>query len=233
MSRGAETRTAGCLLFDYGGTLDSDGIAWKERFHTLYRADGLSIAPADFDRLFYRADDALAGTILVDAALEQTVQLLVANLEAGLAQWLFADPGRARRIGGAFLGTTYAMVERNRPALESLQSRYRLGIVSNFYGNLLSVCRGLGISSLFDAVVDSEQLGVRKPDPAIFRAAMEPLGALPGSTFMIGDSLRRDREGARRCGLGFIWIAPAEAHAEAEADHPAIERLDRLEEVLP
>ena len=29
------------LLFDFGGTLDADGVAWKERFYALYRAEGL------------------------------------------------------------------------------------------------------------------------------------------------------------------------------------------------
>ena len=32
------------LLFDFGGTLDADGVAWKERFHTLYRSEGLDMS---------------------------------------------------------------------------------------------------------------------------------------------------------------------------------------------
>ena len=32
------------VLFDFGGTLDADGVAWKERFHALYRAEGLDLA---------------------------------------------------------------------------------------------------------------------------------------------------------------------------------------------
>ncbi|MDB5694275.1 MAG: putative HAD-superfamily hydrolase, subfamily variant 3 [Alphaproteobacteria bacterium] len=233
MSGGGETEAAGCLLFDYGGTLDSDGIAWKERFHALYRAEGLDIPAEAFDRIFYDADDPLVGTLDVEADLEETVRRLVANLERGAAPWLGEDAKRGPRVVERFLEATQAVLRRNIPVLEALASRYRLGIVSNFYGNLEAVCRGLGLDALFGAMADSERVGAGKPDPAIFRAAMEPLGAWPETTIMIGDSLRRDGEGARRSGLGFIWIAPAEAHAQAAGNHPAVASLDGLAGVLP
>ena len=71
-------------------------------------------------------------------------------------------------------------------------------------------------------MVDSHRVGAEKPDPAIFRAALESLHAPPETTVFVGDSLRRDREGARRAGMGFIWIAPQEVWAaEAQASpHP-------------
>ena len=51
------------LLFDFGGTLDSDGVAWKERFHALYRAEGLDMSAEAFAPAFYAADDALVGAL--------------------------------------------------------------------------------------------------------------------------------------------------------------------------
>ncbi len=45
------------LLFDFGGTLDADGVAWKERFHAHYRAEGLTLAPEAFAATFFPADD--------------------------------------------------------------------------------------------------------------------------------------------------------------------------------
>lgn len=219
-----------CLLFDFGGTLDSDGIAWKERFGALYRAEGLDIPEDAFDRVFYDADDPLVGGIDIDADLEETVRRLVDNIEAGLASVLAPDAARGRRVAARFLADTYAALARNRSVLEALGGRYRLGVVSNFYGNLPAVCRGLGLSDLFGVIVDSEQVGVDKPDPAIFRAAMQVFGAEPAATVMIGDSLRRDREGARRCGLGFIWIAPG--GAPVGADYPAVASLHGLTGLL-
>ena len=49
------------LLFDFGGTLDADGVAWKDRFHALYQAEGLVIAAEAFAPAFYAADDPLVG----------------------------------------------------------------------------------------------------------------------------------------------------------------------------
>ena len=51
------------LLFDFGGTLDADGVAWKERFHALYRADGLDLASDAFTPAFYAADAPLVGSL--------------------------------------------------------------------------------------------------------------------------------------------------------------------------
>ena len=41
------------VLFDFGGTLDSDGVAWKERMHRHYRDEGLAMGEEEFARLFY------------------------------------------------------------------------------------------------------------------------------------------------------------------------------------
>ena len=106
-----------------------------------------------------------------------------------------------------------ATFERNQPVLKALSERYQLGIVSNFYGNLEAVCEGAGLCPFFKVMVDSHCVGAEKPDPVIFRAALERLGATPEKTVFIGDSLRRDREGARRmavppenCSNGFGQI---------------------------
>jgi HAD superfamily hydrolase (TIGR01549 family) len=231
MNDSAAPAPGACLLFDYGGTLDSDGVAWKDRFRAIYRAEGVALPDEAFDRLFYDADDALIGTLEVEADLDETVRRLVANIERGMARY-GEDPARQSRVAAAFLEASHATLRRNRPILEALRARYRMAIVSNFYGNLAAVCRGVGFAPLFDAVVDSERVGVGKPEAAIFHAAMEPLGARPEATFMIGDSLRRDGEGAARCGLAFIWIAPVEAHAGAGDAQRAIARLDELAELL-
>ena len=67
--------------------------------------------------------------------------------------------------------------------------------------------------ALFGVMADSQRVGAEKPDPAIFQAALTALQAAPETTVMVGDSLRRDYEGARRSGMGFIWIAPEDVQA--------------------
>ena len=138
---------------------------------------------------------------------------MTVNLESELARRCAGTKSesgsdRGRRIASGFLSDSVATFERNRPILKVLSERFQLGIVSNFYGNLEAVCEGAGLCDFFKVMVDSQCVGAEKPDPAIFRAALERLGATPEKTVLIGNSLRRDREGARRMGMRFIWVAP-------------------------
>jgi HAD superfamily hydrolase (TIGR01509 family) len=233
------------LLFDFGGTLDADGVAWKERFHTLYRAEGLDIAADTFAPIFFAADDPLVGSLSSTAGLSETVTALATNLEAELARrnagedaGTVSEQNRGQRVASRFLFEASATFTRNRPILEALKARYRLGLVSNFYGNLEAVCRSATIAPLFGVMVDSQCVGAEKPDPAIFHVALETLHATPETTVFVGDSLRRDREGARRMGMRFIWIAPqnvqaAETRASAELPiHATVAKLPDLMKIL-
>lgn len=234
------------LLFDFGGTLDADGVAWKERFHTLYRAEGLGIAADAFAPIFFAADDPLVGSLSSTAGLSETVTALATNLEAELTRrgagtedtGAVNEQNRGQRVASRFLFEASAAFTRNRPILEALKARYRLGIVSNFYGNLEAVCRSAAIAPLFGVMVDSQCVGAEKPDPAIFHVALETLRATPETTVFVGDLLRRDREGARRMGMRFIWIAPqnvqtAETRASAEPPiHATVTRLPDLMKIL-
>src|SRR5262249_21801229 len=83
------------LLFDFGGTLDSDGVPWKERFHRLWIAEGETVEPADFDRAFYAADDALVGVLPSSLTLSETAGLLARGLAKELGT---ADPDVAARV---------------------------------------------------------------------------------------------------------------------------------------
>jgi putative hydrolase of the HAD superfamily len=227
------------LLFDFGGTLDADGVAWKERFHAYYQAEGLDMTAQAFTPVFYAADDRMADILPADATLSETAMRLAANIEALLpCLGDRSDGERGRRVAARFLADGSAAFTRNLGLLQALRERYRLGMVANFYGNLRAVCQDAQLASLFAVIVDSRQVGAEKPDRAIFRAALEPLCATPETALMIGDSLRRDREGARRMGMGFIWIAPADMQAAlhrmdgAPPEYPVVERLTELAEIL-
>jgi len=230
------------LLFDFGGTLDADGVPWKERFHALYRAEGLDMAADAFAPVFFAADTPLVGGLSPTADLSRTVHALTANLEVELAHRCNgndatktaieqSNSSRGRRVASRFLSDASAAFARNGPVLKALSEQYQLGIVSNFYGNLEAVCHGAGLTSLFAVMVDSHRVGAEKPDPAIFRAALGALGATPETTVFVGDSLRRDREGARRTGIRFIWIAPQDVQA-AEANLPPKSAVTELRDLM-
>ena len=82
----------------------------------------------------------------------------------------------------------------------------RLAVVSNWDVSLHDVLERTGLRPLVDAVVISAELGVAKPDPAIFRAALDRLGAGPDGALHLGDSLEDDVAGARAAGLEAVLV---------------------------
>ncbi len=85
--------------------------------------------------------------------------------------------------------------------LEQLHARYRLGVVSNFDGRLRMILERFGISKFFAHVVISSEVGADKPDPEIYRRALEWAGVLPNETLHVGDDPVNDWAGAEAAGL--------------------------------
>jgi putative hydrolase of the HAD superfamily len=93
---------------------------------------------------------------------------------------------------------------------ETLQVLRDRGIVLGLITNGTVEMQGrkierLGIAPLFDVIIISEAEGVRKPDPRIFRSALERLQVPASSAVYVGDNPEADIRGARNCGLGAIW----------------------------
>lgn len=218
------------ILFDFGGTLDADGVPWMERFHALYRAEGLDLDADTFARRFRRADDSLLGGLAQDTGFRATVDILTERLDQALPA---GGPARSGRIADRFHHDAETHLARNRPALERLAGRYRLGIVSNFYGNLAAVAEETGIAAHFGVVADSTVVGAEKPDPVIFKAALDGLGVAADHCLFVGDSLRRDRAGADGMGMRFVWIeAPGSARGVSDLPRWRIPGVTELPGVL-
>jgi len=196
------------VLLDFGGTLDADGVHWSPRFHAAYRAEGGTLDLAAFDPIFKMSDQALArlpgiAALGFRAAIETQARLL----SDVLPERDRVNPaGVARRLHADALG----VVRRNRPILERLARRYRLGIVSNFTGNLQPCLEELGLARLFAAVSDSAVVGCSKPDPRIFLGTLATLGARPERAWMVGDNFEADIRGAAALGMRTCWLGPPE-----------------------
>lgn len=204
------------LLFDYGGTLDADGTTWLERFQPIYKEAGLEVPQERFERAFYDADDNLhLRHALKGLDLDQTVRLQVEDVLKTLA------PGRRDLIdpiAGRFVADCRAHFKRLTPALERLAARYRLGVVSNFYGNLEGLLAAEGLGRLFTVVADSGVLGVIKPEPGIFLHAAKAVSASPAECVMVGDSIKRDMAGAAGVGMKKALISIADKTPDAGQD---------------
>ncbi len=221
------------VLFDFGGTIDTDGVHWSEKFWELYEQFGVEVGKAAFEQAFVQTETLLAGSADLSTATfyrtlhrQLTMQFAILKLDG--------ESALLKQMVDAGYREVCTVVARAARLLETLQPHYSLGVVSNFYGNLRVVCKELGIERYFSAIVDSAAIGVRKPDPGIFRAALEPLGVGPADCTMVGDSYDRDIAPAKLLGCATIWLrgrswtAPASTEA---ADH-IITTLDAAGEFL-
>ncbi len=192
------------LLFDFGGTLDSDGEHWLDRFYELYEKAGLDIAREDIKRVFYRADELCCADPGVNALglrplMDHHVRLQFSML--GLE-----NEEALRFMADDFCSRTESVLARNAGILRGLRDRFRMGVISNFYGNVAVLCREAGLSEHLDVILDSVQVGISKPDPDIFRMALEKLDRHPENTIFVGDSYERDVVPAQRMGMKAIWM---------------------------
>jgi putative hydrolase of the HAD superfamily len=88
------------------------------------------------------------------------------------------------------------------PALDALRARgIRLGVVSNWDSRLPDLLRALGLGHRFEVLAVSSLEGVEKPDPRLFRVALQRLGVPPGDAVHVGDRPDVDGEGAVRAGV--------------------------------
>jgi len=219
------------LLFDFGGTLDGAGLTWKTRAFRLYRAAGLVADPAAFDPIFYAADDALVGTVPADLPLAATVRRIFAAVSAGLG---VRDDHLTERLADRFIADARTSLRDSARVLARLAQHHRLGVVSNFYGNLGAVCADAGLTDVLAVIVDSTAVGWTKPDPRIFRHALDALSVSASEAAFVGDSRPRDMEGARAMAMPHVWLVdPAAAPAPPCCPgDPIIRSLDELESVL-
>jgi HAD superfamily hydrolase (TIGR01509 family) len=221
----------GVLLFDFGGTLDADGLHWAPRFYAAYRACGGAVEYSAFELIFRASDRALevqprVRTLGFGAHIEAQAQLLRDRLPDGAG----ID---AARLAARFHAEAVAVVARNRPILERLSARYRLGVVSNFTGNLEPCLRELDLRRYFTVVADSAVVGIAKPDPRIFAGALTQLDASAARAWMVGDNFETDIRPAGALGMRTCWLAPLEQPVpEGAAPTLRIARLPDLEGAL-
>jgi 2-haloalkanoic acid dehalogenase type II len=116
--------------------------------------------------------------------------------------------------------------------LMRLKERYTLAIVTNGPADMaVEKIERLGLAPLFpvERVFVSEQIGWHKPDPRIFAAVLERLGASPAEALFVGDNWTADIAGAMDAGLSAVWLNPA--GVPPATDHKPLAVIKRLEEL--
>ena len=106
------------------------------------------------------------------------------------------------------LGQAAEFPAHHGPLLRALGERSRLAVVSNFdyTPTALDILDRAGVTGLFEAIVVSDEVGWRKPHPAIFAHALERLQVSPSEALFVGDRADIDVVGAQRAGMHAVWI---------------------------
>ena len=101
--------------------------------------------------------------------------------------------------------------------LDYLKPKYHLHLITNGFQEVQHIkLGGSGLEPYFETRTVSEEVGVKKPNPEIFRYALRKAGALPEESLMIGDEMAVDIDGARAAGLDTLLFNPTGATVDGE-----------------
>ena len=209
------------ILFDLDDTLYDLRSYWRGRLHEAIHAVIARYPHFDRDALVRQA---LAEKVYMDklpaflrAQGVDDEQLIAAAHELFRRDWF-------RRL---------VLFDDAAQTLEALRPRFKLGLVTNGPSRTQRPkIEQFQLIDYLDLLIVSEEVGVAKPDPAIFAIALERLGVTASEALFVGDSPEFDLRGAAAAGIPFIWMNPRGEVLPADVGQP-IAVIERLTELLP
>jgi putative hydrolase of the HAD superfamily len=118
------------------------------------------------------------------------------------------------------------------PSLQTLSAAgYTLGVISNSVGTIAEQLGRAGLACHFRFILDSAVVGVEKPDPAIFRMALDQAQVAAGEAIFVGDTYATDVGGAGQAGIRGVLIDRFGCYDDS-VECPRITTLDELVEVV-
>lgn len=199
-------------IFDYGGTLDTRGNHWgRVIWHAYERAD-IPVSWEQYREAYVYAERTLGRNPIVTPTWTFK-KLLDVKLRLQM-EYLFtkgywtADKKLFTTTQLSLLDDLYTQVREvtaeSRQVLE--QINMPMVLVSNFYGNINVVLQEFRMAHLFQKVIESAVVGIRKPDARIFALGIEALQLKPEEVTVVGDSISKDIVPARSLGCHTVWF---------------------------
>lgn len=223
------------VFFDAGGTLLDPHPSFAALFASSCQAMGYDVTDEQVNVVQDRLAPHLT-ELVEEADLPHAPSL---SEEASYAFWTFTyrrflgelgidDEAMTAKLYETFSSTnSYRLYEDVRPALDSIEvAGYRIGLISNFDSWLEKMLIEMEVGHIFDPSVISGMVGVEKPDPEIYRIAVQRAGVEPTRAVHVGDSPRMDIEPSALVGITPILIDRAGRYPAPE--YPRIESLEGL-----
>ena len=137
-----------------------------------------------------------------------------------------------KRVQELSAGMSFALFDDVLPTLKTLnEQKLILGLLTNLDRDMNPICRQLGLEPYIDFVVTSGEVGVDKPKPPIFLAALRQAGVKASEAVHVGDQYKLDVIGARGVGITPILIDRYNLYPEV-TDCPRIHSLTELADYL-
>ena len=218
------------ILIDFGGTIDSDGIHWFNAFSDAYAM--VADVPKELLWDAYVHTERTLGRNPIITPTDTFCKTLQTKI--ALQTEYLQSKGITITAQDTILDNCYNKVVKHistvsKPVLERLG--LPMVLVTNFYGNMHTVLAEFGADHLFKDVVESGVVGVRKPDPEIFRLGVKALGLETAETVMIGDSPDKDIIPAQSIGCKTVWLQGknrSEAQCTPDQTISSLSEIQRL-----
>lgn len=201
------------IIFDYGGTLDSEGRHWSFILREGLAQAGITTTDNAWRDAYVFAERALAkNRIIMPQDTFREVMLKKINIEI---QSLINN--NAINIAACHIDQytqnaaeycyQYAKkcVEQSREVLQNFKNQYPMVLVTNFYGNINAVLNDFKLD-FFNNIIESSVVGIRKPDPKIYELGVQSLGFSAQHVLVVGDSYSKDIVPAASIGCNTVWL---------------------------
>ena len=208
-------------IFDYGGTLDTGGQHWGKVIWHAYERQNVPVSEADYRDAYVHGERTLGKNPIIkpDFTFKRTLEEKVR-----IQMEFLGITGYAEAVVDDLYKRTCEETARSREVLLQLKKQYPMVLVSNFYGNIATVLKEFKLDGIFDTIIESAVVGVRKPDPKIFTLGVEALGMQPDEVVVVGDSMDKDIVPAAKAGCHTVWFK-GEGWTNDPIDETAAERV--------
>lgn len=199
------------IIFDYGGTIDTDGIHWGEFIWKEYRKQGIEIEHETYREAYVYGERFLAANHVIESTdtfhtlLRKKIVIHFDYLRNRFPEKHFSKENAEKIADGCYSEVKKTM-EITCGVVRELSREYPLVLVTNFYGNMPVVLKEFNLSEYFKTIVESSVVGLRKPDPSLFALGVEALGFEPQEIVVIGDSYRKDIYPSSTLGCKTVWL---------------------------
>jgi putative hydrolase of the HAD superfamily len=223
------------VFFDFYGTL----VGWEPAARDIQRksaaAEGLEVDADAIERAYPTANALLDRENAVQRLASRTPE----QRESFLAEYeraLLATAGydvsleMAHAIWLRVRSTPkeLALYPDARTTLEELRTAgFSLGVISNMGADLPANLEQLGVLEIFTATVSSAEVGVAKPHPAVFEAALRKVGVEASDALHVGDGYESDVLGATAAGLQAVYLQ-RDTEGAAPAEHAVVRSLSEV-----